>query len=343
MSLNLVYEPEVVVDITELTNEEWLDYRRTGIGGSDAGVILGVSTFKLPRDVYFEKIGRTPDKMEQENWVSLEVGKRLEDLVAEIFAKKTGFRIWKDNRMLRHPLYPYMIADIDYMYETPSGETGILECKTSSNYARDKWNDGSVPYIYEVQCRHYMAVKNVNASYVACLYGNTEGDFIYQKIERDLDFEEDLIEQEGMFWCDYVERQQEPPLEGDGDLVLRSLKRYQMQRNQQEEFLFDHAYGTVFEEILKMKSEKSAIDKAGRELEGKIKTMYAKFAAMLGTGTKGRCVTDGCEYLITYKPSYRTSIPKEALERMKLNDKEIYEKYASVSESRSFQVKKVTK
>lgn len=245
--------------------------------------------------------------------------------------------------MLRHPLYPYMIADIDYMYETSSGEIGILECKTGSHYVKDKWDGGAVPYTYEVQCRHYMAVRNVFASYTACLHGNTENDFIYQKIERDLDFEEDLIAQEGMFWYDYVEKQKEPPLTGDGDLMLRSLKRYQAERNQQEELLFDDVYGDVFEKILEMKNEKSALDKAGRELEGKIKTLYAQFAAMLGSGTKGKCVADGCEYLITYKPSYRTLIPKEAMERMKLNDKEMFDKYASVSESRTFQVKKVIK
>ena len=78
--------------------------------------------------------------------------------------------------------------------------------------------------------------------------------------------------------------------------------------------IFDNVYGDVFEKILEMKNEKSALDKAGRELEGKIKTLYAQFAAMLGSGTKGKCVADGCEYLITYKPSYRTLIPKEAME-----------------------------
>lgn len=248
MSLDLQYEPEVVVDITGLSNEDWLEYRKSGIGGSDAGIILGVSSYKLPRDVYFEKIGRTPDMPEDENWVTLEVGKRLEDLVAEIFAKKTGFRVWKEKRMLRHPLYPYMIADIDYMYETSSGEIGILECKTGSHYVKDKWDGGAVPYTYEVQCRHYMAVRNVFASYAACLHGNTENDFIYQKIERDLDFEEDLVEQEGMFWYDYVEKQKEPPLTGDGDLMLRSLKCYQAERNQQEEWTIVNKVDTIYKE-----------------------------------------------------------------------------------------------
>ena len=49
MSLDLQYEPEVVVDITGLSNEDWLEYRKSGIGGSDAGIILGVSAYKLLR------------------------------------------------------------------------------------------------------------------------------------------------------------------------------------------------------------------------------------------------------------------------------------------------------
>ena len=36
--LNLNYEPEIVVDISGLTREEWLDYRKKGIGGSDVAV-----------------------------------------------------------------------------------------------------------------------------------------------------------------------------------------------------------------------------------------------------------------------------------------------------------------
>ena len=48
----------------------------------------------------------------------MEVGKRLEDLVAAIFAKKTGFRIWQEKVMYRHPLFPFMLADVDYFFET---------------------------------------------------------------------------------------------------------------------------------------------------------------------------------------------------------------------------------
>ena len=41
--LNLNYTPEQVVDISHLTREEWLSYRRLGIGGSDVAAIMGIS------------------------------------------------------------------------------------------------------------------------------------------------------------------------------------------------------------------------------------------------------------------------------------------------------------
>ena len=50
MSLALNYEPEVVVNIETLTREEWLDYRRLGIGGSDVAAIMGISPFATIKD-----------------------------------------------------------------------------------------------------------------------------------------------------------------------------------------------------------------------------------------------------------------------------------------------------
>lgn len=95
MSLALNYEPEVVVNIEPLTREEWLDYRRLGIGGSDVAAIMGISPFATIKDLYYDKIGVKPMIDEGEsNWVAKEVGHRLEDLVAMIFSKKTGLEVF---------------------------------------------------------------------------------------------------------------------------------------------------------------------------------------------------------------------------------------------------------
>lgn len=344
MALNMQYTAVVLVETAHMEKEEWLEWRRKGIGGSEAGAILGVSPYKTARDVYFEKLGRVPDAEEEKNWVALEVGNRLEELVALIFSKKTGYRVWQEKVMYQHPLYPFMIADIDYFFEMDDGTIGILECKTSNIYNKDKWDNDSVPYHYEMQCRHYMAVKNLNISCCACLFSNSEDDFVYRFIERDPDIEEAMIEEEGSFWCDHVMKGIEPPLFGSADLVLASLQRYQAQRNGLDEILIESGYGDALEEICRMKNEKAAIDSDSRKLEKKIKAAYVKFAEMLGNATKGLCVAaDGSEYHITYKPTQRTTVNKDNLQRMLLNDKELYEKYTTTSESRTFQLKKIVK
>ena len=344
MELKLNYDAVELVSTENMDEETWLEYRRQGIGGSDAAAVLGVSPYKTARDVYFEKQGRKPDVEDETGWVAKEVGKRLEDLVAAIFAKKTGFRVWQEKVMYQHPLFPFMLADIDYFFEAPDGTRGIVECKTGNIHTKDKWDDDSVPYHYEVQCRHYMAVKNVRTAYCACLFGNSESDFVYRQIVRDLHFEEDMILQEKAFWNEYVERKNEPPLSGDGDLVLAILGRYQAQKSSLDEMLIESGYGDALEEIYCMKSEKAAMDSDSRKLEQKIKTAYAKFAEMMGSATKALCIAaDGSEYHISYKPVQRTAINKDSLQRMKLNDSEMYEKYATTTESRTFQLKKVPK
>lgn len=155
MNTALNYQPEVLVDTADLSREDWLDYRRLGIGGSDAAAIMGLSPFSTIRDLYFDKIGVTPViEEEEENWVAKEVGHRLEDLVAMIFAKKTGLEVFPVRKMFRHPLYPFMLADVDYFIRFPDGSIGILECKTCNYNAKDKWADDGIPENYVLQVRH---------------------------------------------------------------------------------------------------------------------------------------------------------------------------------------------
>ena len=188
------YKPQVLVDTKDLPESDWLEYRRRGIGGSDAASILGVSPFKTARDLYYDKLKIVTFEDPEENWVQKKMGHLLEDLVAEIFHVRTGFHIYQVKKMFYHPLYPFMLADVDYFITLPNGETAILEIKTTNYNATDHWwRDGEevVPVNYEIQGRHYMAVINVDHVYFCCLYGNSENETIIRHITRDKDYEEE--------------------------------------------------------------------------------------------------------------------------------------------------------
>ena len=55
MGLNLNYEAAVLVDTENLSREDWLSWRRRGIGGSDAAAVMGLSPFCTKRDLYYDK------------------------------------------------------------------------------------------------------------------------------------------------------------------------------------------------------------------------------------------------------------------------------------------------
>lgn len=222
------YAPQILVGTEGLPREQWLEYRRKGIGGSDAAAVLGISPFRTGRDLYYDKLNIvTAD--DAENWVQLEVGTLLEPLVAKIFAHKTGYKIYRRPFMFRHPLYPWMLADLDYMVELPDGTTAILEIKTTNYNAKDNWwynGEEIVPIYYESQGRHYMTVMNIDRVYFCCLYGNSEDEAIIRRIDRDMAYEEELIALERDFWENHVLTKTPPPyVEADGDLILESLRR----------------------------------------------------------------------------------------------------------------------
>ena len=203
LELNLNYKPEVFCeDITKLTNEEWLELRRTGIGGSDYSAIFGKSVFNTKRDLYLNKIGKKPYIETDDNWFTLEIGHALEELVAKAFYAKTGIKPYAIRKMFRHPTYYWMIADVDYFVDIKGYDgkvrTYILEIKTTSYNNRDRWGTDFAPQIpegYVLQGRSYASVCNVSGIIYACMYDNNLDSIIIRTLERDLDKEAEIIEE----------------------------------------------------------------------------------------------------------------------------------------------------
>ena len=77
-----------LVSTLNLSHEEWLEYRKKGIGGSEIASILGVSPFSNAYKVWLDKT----DKSEKGNFDNQAMywGRRLEDIVAQEFTERTG-------------------------------------------------------------------------------------------------------------------------------------------------------------------------------------------------------------------------------------------------------------
>lgn len=337
------YEPEVVVETGNLTEEEWLDYRRGGIGGSDVSIIFGVSHFRCNRELYYDKLGIKPLRdAEDETWLQKKMGHVLEGLVAEVFSRKTNLKVFEVKKMFSHPLYPFMRADVDRFVIDENGRTGILECKTTNYQNKDAWADQKYPYQYELQIRHYMAVMNLDFAYIACLWGNSENDFAYRYVERDHEFEDEIIEAEQYFWEEYIEKRVEPEFAGKPDLALQCLKMYLEDADPSlGKKTLPVSLSSDLARYLELKEEKSKIDADKRRIEDEIKRISIPIIEEMGAFTESELTSGGRKFVVSYKPKKSVRILTKELEKLAIHHRDVYDEYVSESESRTLSVKEL--
>lgn len=343
MALNLNYKPNVFVSTENLTEDEWLAYRRKGIGGSDVASALGLSPYRTKRELYYDKIGVEPVVQDEDKSIMFQIGHLLEDVVAQIFAKKTGLSVFRDQTMYQHPLFPFMLADVDRFIHLPDGRTAILECKTAHYDTMCKWANDAVPRHYELQVRHYMSVMNIDVAYIACLFSNNEKDFVWRKIERDLDEEENNILLLQDFWTNYVLARVEPEFTEKPDMVLDALRRYYGPADTDlPKVTIAASYLPALLQIHDLRAQKAALDSQARKLEDQIKAAYIPIVEQLGNACSAVCEDQGQRVTITYNPQYREGVPKSRLGELKAQYPDIYDDFVETTECRVFKISKST-
>ena len=175
----------------------WLKLRNKGLGGSDAGIIVGVNPWKSPYQLWLEKTGQVePENISEKEAVYW--GTQLEDMVAREFMKRTGKKVQRHG-MLESAAYPFLLANVDRLVV---GEDAGLECKTTSAFKYKDWEGDNVPDSYYVQCQHYMMVTGLPRWYIAALIGGQH--YVWKCIERNEDDIEALFAAEHVFWTKNV-------------------------------------------------------------------------------------------------------------------------------------------
>lgn len=303
-----------LVSTLNLDTEDWLKYRKRGIGGSDAGAVCGLNPYRSAMAVYLDK---TTDEVEMIDNEAMRQGREFEDYVARRFMEASGKKVRRANAMFYHEGYPFMIADVDRMI---AGENAGLECKTASPFMADKWKDGQIPMHYQLQCYHYMAVCSAECWYIAVLiYGR---EFKFYRIERDEELISDLIEIEKDFWEKHVQKGIMPA--PDGSKIADSvIAEYYRQSVPQSVPL------TGFDEKLRRRQELLAVidrmDTEKKQIEQELK-LYLGEAEL----------AENERYRVSWKTVCSNRLDEK---RLKEEQPEIYEKYRRETVSRRFTIK----
>ena len=303
-----------LVSTLNLDKREWLKYRKSGIGGSDAGAVCGLNPYRTAMQVYQDKVSEEIEEVDNE---AMRQGREFEDYVAKRFMEATGKKVRRANAMFYNEEYPFMLADVDRMVV---GENAGLECKTASPYMADKWKDGNIPLSYQIQCYHYMAVCNADAWYLAVvIYGR---EFKYYKIERDEAVIADLIQIEKAFWENHVMKQQIP--DPDGSKLADSVIAEYYKNS-----IADTIPLTGFNKKLERRQELSEL--IGR-MDMEKKKIEQELKLYLGENERA----ENEQFMVSWKSVQSNRLDEK---RLKEEEPEIYEKYKKSVSSRRFTVK----
>lgn len=195
-----------LVSTIDLPHEEWLRYRRMGIGGSDIGAILGLNPYRTALDVYLDKVGES-DKDEENDFQKW--GKRLEPVIADEFAERhPEYKVQRINAILQSDKSPIFLANVDRLIIGADKRRGVLEIKNTGEYKKDQWSDNNIPDMHMAQFQWYLGVMDLQWGYVAVLIGGNK----YQDvlIDRNDELINTMFARAQEFWDMFVIRKQAP-------------------------------------------------------------------------------------------------------------------------------------
>ena len=268
---------DTIADTRTLTHDEWLALRRTGIGGSDAGAIMGVSPYKGAFSVWADKQGKLPPLEDNE---AMRQGRDLEDYVARRFAEASGLRVRHEYSMLRSVEHPCMLADIDRRI---IGERAGLECKTSRDIHMKRYKNGDFPLEYYCQCLHYLAVTGWDKWYLAVLVYGT--DLLTFDIKRE-DVEDDigaLIKAEDSFWHEYVLPRKQPMPDGL-ESTTKALGAVWAASTPDTAIDADDETDALLSRLCGLKRERKTLDDQIAEAENMVKARMQEAEVLRGSG-----------------------------------------------------------
>ena len=307
----------ILVETEGLSREEWLKYRKLGIGGSDVASLLGISKWKSEIELWLDKTNQT-NELPAEN-EAMQWGNIMEPIIRNHFAEVTGKPVVEVKAMLQHPEYPYMLADVDGLTVDDFGNPAILEIKTASEYKRSEWED-DIPTYYQTQVQHYLCVTGVKKAYVAVLIGGNS--FKVYEVDADMEIQSMLIAVEQEFWN-----------------KVKNMIRPEMDGSDAAKNLLDNIYhGGIAEQIVLPTEAVEYVDQyieaCAEEDNAKAKKQEAsnRIKEIMGDYDKAKCLN----HTISWK-----SVSSERLDTKALKEEqpELYQKYVKTSKSRRFTLK----
>ncbi len=206
----------------DMTDDQWHEYRATGLGGSEAGGLMGLSKYSSPLTIAMEKTGRIPreDISDEE---PIKMGNLMEPLIRNHIIKPVvldrmgiNVEVIEPVAMYRSNKYPWMIINTDGFLKIPqfikapenlkSEKLRVddklvgLEIKNRSSYMMQYYGGKDGTEVMDTdycQVQWYMAGTGLEEFWVFAMIGNIP---VIRIVPRNDDFIANLIEEGQKLW-----------------------------------------------------------------------------------------------------------------------------------------------
>lgn len=313
--------PEIEVDASTLTEDQWQARRADHLGGSDISAIFGANKLKTNLDLFYAKTGKQPIIPEEEtsqSRLNKLWGHIAEEYVAAWLSERYPYNdIITDTNIYSMPGKPYITANIDRMMRKPDGSYCLVEIKTTSSFNKAEWENGNIPIPYIYQVRTYMAILGVWECVVVCMFDRDT--LIANTIKRDLDEEMRIIQGCDDFWQNHVVPRIPPEPLGDTKALMDTLHRYTGDANKSAPgILLGSEYAELCKEYTDAYAKYKAASDVAKGYEAQYKKLAVPFAMAMGVSTQGTVIgPDGLKWLVKLTPKMsNASIDRQKLEAL---------------------------
>ena len=203
---------------------EWYAWRREGIGASDAPIIMKVSKYMTPYQLYLEKIGQVEHKKD-DDFIKRQ-GHKYEAIGRAVYELESGNEFAP--KIVEHSQFAFLRASLDGFYQDEQ-EAIVFENKFVGKDKFQLVKKGECPPEFYPQIQHQLMVTGANYAVLNVIDERKET--ANMQLFPDLIYIEELLKYEINFWDCVLKKV--PPEQTDKDIqkvedqeAIELIKKY---------------------------------------------------------------------------------------------------------------------
>jgi putative phage-type endonuclease len=264
--------------------EEWLDARRAGIGSSDLPAVLGLSGFKTPLHVYYDKRGEIPhDDTFSE---PAHYGTIFEEPLAIDWARRNRTVVQRIG-LIANVDDPWQMCTLDRLctecpYQRGQHSLCALEVKCRNAFVAKLWRTGP-PDDVLAQVLWQILVTGLDHIHVMCLIGGNDPRMYTVRREEHIKLVAYLNAEANRLWWEHITVGRPPAITGDEppDALIELYQRMHPDRDGDVVMDRDPDAQDAVSDYLRAVADRGAAEKARKAALGRMLANLGKSQAAL--------------------------------------------------------------